>query len=137
MKTLLAGDFAIGRSSWCADYPDPLTFLEVFHSQSKANYSGYKSAEYDGVLAAIQAEPDLTRRNVLVRRAEEILNRDMPLTPLYHYTWSYLLRPFVLGYELHAQDMHPLKYIRWATPDEWARIRRGEPVHLPPLPGGQ
>ncbi len=137
LKTLLAGDFAIGRSSWCADYPDPLTFLEVFHSQSKANYSGYKSAEYDGVLAAIQAEPDLTRRNVLVRRAEEILNRDMPLTPLYHYTWSYLLRPFVLGYERHAQDMHPLKYIRWATPAEWARIRRGEIVHLPPLPGGQ
>jgi oligopeptide transport system substrate-binding protein len=137
LKTLLAGDFAIGRSSWCADYPDPLTFLDVFHSQSKANYSGYKSAEYDGVLAAIQAEPDMTRRNALLRRAEEILDRDMPFTPLYHYTWSYLLRPFVLGYERHAQDMHPLKYLRWATPDEWARIRKGAILNLPPLPGGQ
>lgn len=135
LKTLLAGDFAIGRSSWCADYPDPLTFLDVFHSQSLANYSGYKSVEYDSMLAAIQAEPAMIKRNSLIAQAESVLNRDMPLIPLYHYTWSYLIRPWVLGYERHAQDMHPLKYIRWATADEWARICRGEVVHLAPLPG--
>lgn len=137
LKTLLAGDFAIGRSSWCADYPDPLTFLEVFHSESKANYSGYKSKEFDGILAQVQSEPDMQKRNLLLQQAEQILNRDLPLVPLFHYTWSYLLRPFLLGYERHAQDMHPLKYLRWATPEEWQQIRQGKPIHLPPLAGGQ
>lgn len=133
LKTLLAGQFAIGRSSWCADYPDPLTFLEVFQSESKANYSGYKSAEYDSVIDAIKAEPDVHRRNGLLHRAESLLQRDMPMLPMYHYTWSYLLKPYVLGYEKHMQDQHPLKYIRFATAEELARIRRGEAVHLPPI----
>jgi len=135
LKTLLAGRFSIGRSSWCADYPDPLTFLEVFESDSKSNYSGYKSAEYDEVIAAIRKEPDLHRRNTDLRRAEEILDRDLPFLPMYHYTWSYLIRPFVLGYENHMQDQHPLKYVRYATPQEWERIKGGETVHLAPLPG--
>jgi oligopeptide transport system substrate-binding protein len=133
LKTLLSGQFSIGRSSWCADYPDPLTFLEVFQSDSKANYSGYKSKEYDGVLDAIKAEPDPQKRNGLLRRAEEILLRDLPLLPMYHYTWSYLVKPYVLGYEQHMQDQHPLKYIRYATPEELQRIRKGEAIHLPPI----
>ena len=134
LKTLLSGQFSIGRSSWCADYPDPLTFLEVFQSESKANYSGYKSKEYDAVLDAIKAEVDMTKRNLLLRRAEEILARDLPLLPMYHYTWSYLVKPYVLGYERHMQDQHPLKYIRYATPEELVQIRAGQPIHLPPIP---
>ena len=137
LKTLLSGQFSIGRSSWCADYPDPLTFLEVFESESKSNYSGYKSVEYDEVIAAIRKEPNLQRRNAILRRAEEILDRDLPFLPMYHYTWTYLIRPYVLGYENHMQDQHPLKYVRYATPAEWARIRQGEAIHLAPLPAAQ
>lgn len=136
LKSLLKGEYQIGRSSWCADYPDPLTFLEVFASGSKANYPGYRSAEYDAVLAAIKAETDRSRRNQLLRKAEQILDRDQPILPIYHYTWSYLTKPYLLGYEAHSQDMHPLKYVRWATPDELVRIRRGEVIRLPPLPVG-
>ena len=135
LKKLLRGEFSVGRSSWCADYPDPLTFLEVFHSDSPSNYSGYKSNEYDAILAAIGNEPDLGARNAHIRRAEEMLVRDLPLLPMYHYTWSYLLKPYVLGYERHMQDQHPLKYVRWATPAEQVRLRKGERVALGPLPG--
>jgi oligopeptide transport system substrate-binding protein len=135
LKTLKRGDFAIGRASWCADYPDPLTFLEVFHSAAPSNYGRYKSSEYDEVLRQIQHEPDTAKRNGYVRQAETILARDVPFVPIYHYTWSYLIRPWVLGYERHAQDQHPLKYVRWATEAELNRIQAGEELHLPPLPG--
>ena len=131
LKTLLSGNYAIGRSSWCGDYPDPLTFLEVFHSDSKSNYSGYHSAEFDATIAAIKAEPDLQKRNNHVRRGEEILARDLPLLPMYHYTWSYLVKPYVLGYERHMQDAHPLKYIRYANDAELLQMRAGQPLHLP------
>ena len=136
LKTLMSGNYAIGRSSWCADYPDPLTFLEVFESSSKSNYSGYKSPEFDKVITDIKREPDLLKRNAHIRQAEVLLARDLPLLPLYHYTWSYLVKPYVLGYERHMQDQHPLKYIRYATAAEMARIRAGEVVRLGPIAVG-
>ncbi len=133
LKALQAGDFAIGRSSWCADYPDPLTFLEVFHSQSKANYSGYRNATYDARIAAIAAEVDTQKRNTLITLAEQQLNTDLPMLPVYHYTWNYLVKPYVLGYERHMQDAHPLKYIRFADAQELAQIQGGAQLHLPAL----
>jgi len=136
LKTLLSGQFAIGRSSWCADYPDPLTFLEVFESSSKSNYSGYKSPEFDATITAIKQEPDLQKRNAHIQQAERLLGRDLPLLPMYHYTWSYMVKPYVLGYERHMQDQHPLKYLRYATPSELARIRKGEVVRLGPIAVG-
>jgi oligopeptide transport system substrate-binding protein len=135
LKTLQAGDFAIGRSSWCADYPDPLTFLEVFHSQSPSNYSGYKSAAYDGLLQQIRSTARHQDRNPLITQAEELLMRELPLLPMYHYTSSTLVKPWVLGLEPNLQDMHPMMYVRFADATEWAQIQRGQPVHLPPLPG--
>ena len=135
LKTLQAGDFAIGRSSWCADYPDPLTFLEVFHSQSPSNYSGYKSATYDGLLQQIRSTARHQDRNPLITQAEELLMRELPLLPMYHYTSSTLVKPWVLGLEPNLQDMHPMMYVRFADATQWAQIQRGQAVHLPPLPG--
>ncbi len=133
LKRLLAGDFAIGRSSWCADYPDPLTFLEVFRSDAEANYSGYRSPEFDATVDAIRAETRRDPRNALIRKAEVILDRDLPYLPMFHYTNTTLVRPYVIGLEPHREDKHPLKYVRWATSAEWLRIRSGERIHLPPF----
>lgn len=135
LKTLKTGTFAIGRSSWCADYPDPLTFLEVFQSSSPSNYSGYQDASYDALLAQIRSTPDLQARNIWIAKAEAQLMRDLPLLPMYHYTSSSLKKPWVLGLEPNLQDMHPMRYIRFATPAEWQRIVAGEHVVLAPLPG--
>lgn len=134
LKTLKAGTFAIGRSSWCADYPDPLTFLEVFDSGSPSNYSGYQSAEYDALLKAIRTTSDLQARNAWIAKAEAQLMRDLPILPMYHYTSSSLKKPWVLGLEPNLQDMHPMRYIRFASAEEWQRIVAGEQVILAPLP---
>jgi len=72
----------------------------------------------------------MQKRNDHIRHGEEILARDLPLLPMYHYTWSYLVKPYVLGYERHMQDAHPLKYVRYATDAELMRMRAGEALHL-------
>lgn len=111
LQTLQRGDFHFGRGGWCADYPDPMTFLEVFDSRGESNYAGYKSAEYDALLAQIRKTAHVTARNDLIQKAEKLLNHDVPMVPFYFYTRSYLLKSFVRGFEPQYQDHHLLKYI--------------------------
>lgn len=114
LKQVLAGDFQIARTSWCADYPDPLTFLDVFHSDSPNNYPGYQNPAYDALLDRIHNETDTTTRAALLCAAEKTLNRDVPILPLYFYTRSYLLRPEVRGFLPQYSDRHYLKWVSLA-----------------------
>lgn len=114
-KSLLAKlqkhDYQFARGSWCADYPDPLAFLQVFHSDGASNYSQYKNPEYDKLLAEIMATSDRKERNRLIVKAEKMLARDVPLLPIYHYTRQYMLSPKIGGLEPHFQDHHLVKYM--------------------------
>lgn len=113
LKKLHSGDFQFGRGGWCADYPDPMTFLDVFDSKNEHNYGGYSNPEYDALLEAIKAEADAEKRRSLIAKAEALLNQDVPIVPIYFYTRSYLLSPYVRGFEPQYQDNHPLKYIHF------------------------
>lgn len=136
-KTLLermrSGAFAIGRSSWCGDYPDPLTFIEVFSASSVSNYGRYTSGAFDGLLGRIRDSDDGPARNALLAEAERRLIADRPVLPIYHYTRTFLLRPWVLGLNPHVLDFHPIKFVRWANDAELARIAAGERVSLPAI----
>ncbi|MCB9727497.1 MAG: peptide ABC transporter substrate-binding protein [Deltaproteobacteria bacterium] len=112
LKLVSSGDFQIARTSWCADYPDPTTFLRVFDSDSENNYSSYKNPAYDDLLVRIGRETDRRKRNVLMCAAEMALNQDAPITPFYYYTRSALLRPFVRGFQSQYQDHHLIKDLR-------------------------
>lgn len=111
LKKQAAGDFQLARTSWCADYPDPLTFLTVFHSEGENNYAAYKNPSFDKLIDDIKGETDKTKRNISICAAEKVLNRDVPILPFYFYTRAYLLRSFVKGYDPHYQDHHLLKWI--------------------------
>lgn len=116
LKKVHGGDFQISRTSWCADYPDPMTFLDVFHSAGENNYPQYKNPAYDALLGRIAQERDVRQRNVLICAADKVLTRDMPLLPFYFYTRAYLLRPWVKGFEAQYQDHHLIRYLSLDTP---------------------
>jgi oligopeptide transport system substrate-binding protein len=111
LKKQQSGDFQISRSAWCADYPDPLNFLEIYHSSSDNNYSSYKNPAYDDMLERARKEADPWTRRVLLCAAEKGLMRDTPFVPMYQYTRSILLRPEVKGHLPQYQDHHLLKWI--------------------------
>lgn len=111
LKRLNEGEFQIARGSWCADYADPYNFLQVFHSQGESNYAAYKNPEYDALLDRVRQTGDVGERNALMAQAEAIINRDLPILPLYFYTRSYLLKPWVRGFEPQYRDNHLLKYL--------------------------
>lgn len=111
LKKHSAGDFQITRTAWCADYPDPMTFLEVFQSDSENNYAAYRNPAYDAMLERARREADPDTREAILCAAERGLNADMPVIPIYEYTRAALIRPEVRGYEAQYQDHHLLRWI--------------------------
>jgi oligopeptide transport system substrate-binding protein len=105
------------RGGWIADYADPASFLELFRSDEGLNWSAYAHPEYDELLeqAARHAGPG---RAAVLRQAETLLMRDMPVIPLYYYVSRHLVKPGVNGFVDNIRDIHLSRYLDISTPSE-------------------
>ncbi len=98
---LEAGAYAMYSLGWSADYADPQDFLDVlFHSESSLNHSGYASAEVDALLEAARVEQDEARRLSLYQEAERAILDDAPWLPLFTGRETWLVAPYVRGFEI-------------------------------------
>jgi oligopeptide transport system substrate-binding protein len=102
-------NYQIARAAWGGDYVDPSTFLEVFLSDSGNNHTGWKNAEYDRLVIQAKSTTDQARRYELFQRAEEILQQEMPIAPIYFYVRNTLRVPSVKGWYGNPLDNIPLK----------------------------
>lgn len=108
--------YQVARRSWIGDYLDPTTFLNAMRTGDGNNRAGYANPQYDALLAQAAQEPDTAKRSALLTRAEDILLRDAPLIPIYHYTTTEFVKPYVRGMYPSPLDFHPLKYV-WIDHD--------------------
>jgi len=92
-----SGNFDFCRHGWVGDYADPMTFLDLFTSNSGLNDAKWSSPEYDRLIAAARTETDPAKRMALLHRAERLLMDEMPITPLFFYVTLYLQKPSVSG----------------------------------------
>lgn len=92
-----SGDYMISRSGWIGDYPDPITFLELWYSSSPFNYPKYNNPEYDKLVDTIKTSADAAVRFDAMRKAEKMIMEDMPVVPVYFYTLPYAQKPYVTG----------------------------------------
>ncbi|MEM6159138.1 oligopeptide ABC transporter substrate-binding protein OppA [Erwinia sp. P6884] len=98
LDTRHQGNFDVARAGWCADYNEPTSFLNTMLSDSSNNTSHYKSAEFDKVMAAAAGAGDEKARSGLYAKAEQILDKDSVIVPLYYYVNTRLVKPYVGGY---------------------------------------
>jgi oligopeptide transport system substrate-binding protein len=105
------GNFQILRSSWIADYLDPMSFLGMWTSDSDNNFTGWSDAGYDRLIAQAARTSDLAARNALLQQAETILLQAAPIIPIYYYTHIFLIRPSVHGWHPTLLDHHPYKFV--------------------------
>ncbi|MEE2828538.1 MAG: peptide ABC transporter substrate-binding protein [Myxococcota bacterium] len=103
--------FEVGRGGWVADYPDPASFLELFTSENPLNRTGWSHAGYDGLVGEAGQTQDAASRMRLLAQAEEVLAREGPVLPLFHFATVSLLSPRVTGYVDNPMGVHLLKYI--------------------------
>ena len=97
--------FSIARNAWGADYPHPDNFLRaLFQSESGNNDEGYKSPEFDALVAQAGAEPDAAKSIALYNQAQELLVNDAPAVFTRWRISNYEVRPWVQGVTGTGQD---------------------------------
>lgn len=98
-------DYDVARASWYGDYNDVSTFTDKYLSDSLNNDSAWKNAEYDSLLHQALKERDPQKRLDLLSQAEQILVKEVPIIPLYHYVNKYVMRDNVKGIPLNPRNM--------------------------------
>jgi len=111
MKRAIGLDYDIAARSWIADYLDPNTFLACYVTGDGNNRTGWSDPRYDALIHRAAFEGDVTRRMALLHDAETLLLADGPVIPVYHYTTSELVKPYVRGLYPTALDLHPLTHV--------------------------
>ena len=116
LQNQAAGAYAISTYAWVGDYPDPLTFLNLFTANNGNNWTGWSDPGYDALIDTATVETDAAKRSELLQRAEAQLQRDCPLTPIYHGAQTYLIDPAVKHWEPSLLGFHRYKYVELDAP---------------------
>lgn len=92
------GDYDVVRASWCADYNEPSSFLNMMIGDSSVNTVHYKSAEFDEMMARTLTAESEEARAKFYQEAEEKLDADSVIMPIFYYANLRLVKPHVGGY---------------------------------------
>ncbi|PES10308.1 peptide ABC transporter substrate-binding protein [Bacillus cereus] len=99
IQLLLNSDYDLGVDVWAPDIPDPITFLDLFTTDSTYNFDKYSNKAYDELIH--QVKTDLAgnekARWETMKRAEKILLEDGAVAPFYQSGRSYLQRSSING----------------------------------------
>ncbi|SDM53770.1 peptide ABC transporter substrate-binding protein [Sediminibacillus halophilus] len=100
----------LSRSSFLADYGDPINFLESFVTDSSMNRTGWSNQEYDDLIAQAKEEADEEKRWELMYNAEKVLFEEMPIVPVNFYNQVFLHKDNVSGIVRHPVGYMELKW---------------------------
>ena len=96
------GEFQLSWQGWIADYNDPMTFMDLWLSDSSFNTQKYENPRYDELINGAQEETNLDRRMDMMMEAEKILvEQDAATAPMYFEGEAHLLRPAISNYVDH------------------------------------
>lgn len=111
------GNFDVARAGWCSDYNEPSAFLNVLLSDSSNNTAHYKSPEFDQDVALALTTKTDEERAVQYEKAEQQLDKDSPVVPVYYYANIRLVKPYVGGYtgkdpqdNIYVKDLYIIKH---------------------------
>ncbi|WP_044337086.1 peptide ABC transporter substrate-binding protein [Rossellomorea aquimaris] len=102
--------FQLSRSSFLADYADPINFLENFRTGHSMNRTGWSNEEFDSLIKEAMNEADEAKRFELMYEAEKILMDEMPIIPIHFYNHVYLQNEDVSGIVRHPVGYMELKW---------------------------
>ncbi|NIG74293.1 oligopeptide ABC transporter substrate-binding protein OppA [Klebsiella sp. Ap-873] len=98
LDTKRTGNYDLVRYGWIADYDDAATYLNNFRTGDSQNSSKYSNPAYDEIIAKASQATTQEERAKYYQQAEDILAKDVPTIPIYHYVKVQLVKPYVGGY---------------------------------------
>jgi oligopeptide transport system substrate-binding protein len=97
---------------WIGDYDDPMTFMDLYLSDSPNNNSNFKSEEFDRLIKEAQTTSDLELRMQNMLKAERILIEQAATVPLYFEAFAGVQKPYFKNYAYHSFGGTDWKYAR-------------------------
>jgi oligopeptide transport system substrate-binding protein len=116
LKNVRDKNFQVVRFGWIGDFDHPQTFLDTFMAKSPNNRTGWSSAKYDGLIQRARATADARESMKLYREAEAVLVDEVPKIPLYFYTKTTLVKPYVKGFHFNRRNEQLIHWM-WLDPD--------------------
>ena len=118
LDTRKAGDYSFARNGWLSDYNDPISFLDMWISESgnndcqfgKDNHATYAAYSYNGqdgltwaesydkLIADVKASTDPEVRFALMHQAEDMIMSTGAICPVYYYTDQYMCSESIEGF---------------------------------------
>lgn len=109
---------AMFRLGWFADYLDADSFMGMMTRDSRNNYTGWGSAEYDRLVAKAAITGNLAGRQALYDAAQVILLRqDVVIAPLYASEKLWLVNPRASGVRINALNLIDLERLSLPKPN--------------------
>lgn len=102
-----AGDFDMVVALWGPDYPDPLTFADLFASWNPNNRGRFKSQRLDELVALAQNSTDPKTRMDAFGEIQQILTDDVAMIPLYEGGVVYVIDPRIQGMVRRVAGIDP------------------------------
>ena len=93
--------YHVGWGGWIADYPDPDSHMRVNMIQ-KSQLTGWNHEEYFQLVEQARYVTDLPTRLDIYRKAEDILENEVPVIPLSDVNEPILIKPWVVRYPLSS-----------------------------------
>ena len=106
-----AEDYQINYAfGWIGDYDDPMTFLDLYLSDSPFNNSFFENEEYDRLIRGAQTEADTDKRMQMMLKAERILIEQAGTVPVFFAAVAGVKKPYFKGYTPHSFGGDDYKY---------------------------
>jgi len=94
-------DYDFSFSGWGPDYPDPMTFIDMFLSNSPFNEMAYNNPKYDQLVNDAKKEADPQKRWDNMVEAEKVIMDEAGISPIYQRGRAYLQKDTVQGIIAH------------------------------------
>lgn len=91
----------LARRGWIGDYNDAQTMLEIFETTNGQNIGRYSNEAFDAEMTASRSTVG-AERNAHLYKAYSILMDEMPIIPIYYYTYPIMFQDTVVDWEINS-----------------------------------
>lgn len=103
---MFRGSYDMARLLWWGDYPDPLSFMQLFREEDGGrNMPRWHDDRVKELLAEAELEQEEGRRQTLIELAERRVIEEMPIIPLYYSIEASIKQPRLQGVAITPQGI--------------------------------
>lgn len=107
-KALKAGEIDMHLQAWgTAPQGDPEYYPSMLVATGgPSNYGGYSNPKLDDLLAKGREEFSMPKRIAIYKEVQEVINKDLPVIPIFHKTKLSVGSGKVVGYRVHPGETY-------------------------------